>query len=415
MEITICKWKRDANSPVLLMVDNISNTWIDKNSNGRVDLGEDLGYAGEGPNSSLRFLKDEILADFPMVKVTFFVSVDSNKPIRRNYGQAEYSSEINEDGVAAAFFRKLSEEELFEVAYRGRSFSKTRVGGCKLCRGMMSNNMSLQEAEDNINWDKVIFRSIFGRYPDGGKSREIKGVRGINDSLRESGFKWWSGKASLKGKKNCDVSFVEEGLPNIPITLSGDIFNGIKGKKSAAGDIKPAELQRKTKRLWYLLDNKLVIGIQESAASFGADRRKRGRNIYDDRDSLRLVLSFLKNKQVWYCKASELAQYCRLRENLKILCSGSRFNFNYAELAERKIINPRKKTCKKGYSNEITLKLNEKLTEIILPDGSNVRSDDNSSFTIPIMDGDYTVSFIEGGRQSETCYTYCDETMVNTY
>ena len=398
MEITICKWKHDANSPVLLMVDNLSNTWIDKNSNGTVDLGEDSGYAGEGTNSLLRFLRDEILADFPTVKVTIFVSIDSNEPIKRNYSLVEHSYEINEDGVAAAFFKKLSEEELFEVAYRGTNLNKARAGSCKLLRGT-GNNMSVQEAEDKISRDKVIFRSIFGRYPDGGKGQEIKGVGGIYDSLGAQGFQWWSGKASLKGRKNCDVSFSAEGLLNIPMTLSGDIFNGIKGKK-------PAELQRKTKRLWYLLDNRLVIGIAENIAPSKDNKEKRECNIYDDRNSLRLVLSFLKNKQVWYCTASELAQYCRIRENLKVSCSGSRFNFNYAELAERKIINPRMKTYKKGCSNEISLRLNEKLTEIILPDGSNINSDENGSFTIPIMNGDYAVSFIDGGRQFETCYTY---------
>ena len=45
MQIEVCKWYQNADSPVLFMIDDLANLWVDINGDGKVDLGEDWGYA----------------------------------------------------------------------------------------------------------------------------------------------------------------------------------------------------------------------------------------------------------------------------------------------------------------------------------------------------------------------------------
>ncbi|MDD4494045.1 MAG: hypothetical protein PHV32_06800 [Eubacteriales bacterium] len=416
MGMEICKWKHDAASPVLLMVDDLSNTWVDLNSNGTVDFGEDWGFAGNEKNSSFRYLCSEILESFPQVKVTFFIPVGRRAPVSNIYNMPYYSEAINNDGAAAAFLKSVGDDERFEAAFHGTTHGipskEGRITGKRSFVQEWEGFGNLAEAVDTINRGKCIFRDVFGRYPSGGKCPGYEKGRFLNDSIIKTGFKWWCGAVSLKGIKGCDVRALCEGVLDIPTTLTGDYFNSVLGKRRstpkglASALLKPVILNKKIKRLEQLLEKKLVISIQEHIAFSRTDRKRQKPNIFDDRESLLKLLEFLNDKDVWYCTASELNAYCRLRDNARFEFLGSQFRCNYAELNRKKILNPRGKDYREGVTNEISIRFPESWIEIILPDGRNIRSEKNGSFAIPVMEGSYTVSFIEGGPQNETCYTY---------
>jgi hypothetical protein len=75
LNISICKWYNNAISPVLFLIDDFANVWVDVNGNGKIDLEEDWGYAKSGEVSSFRFLNEVILKEFPYIKTTFFMPV----------------------------------------------------------------------------------------------------------------------------------------------------------------------------------------------------------------------------------------------------------------------------------------------------------------------------------------------------
>lgn len=376
MEITICKWKRDVASPVLFFIDELSNTWIDRNANGIADPGEDFGYMGEGRNSSMSFLKDEILAGFPEVKVTLFVSVAGDPNITHDDCQVRYSNDVCEDGVAAAFFRRLAGKERFEAAYNGKSCFREGGDRKRRVKGW-EKHVGLKETEFRLNRDAAAFRDILGRYPEGVSGFGDANAEKFTNLLAERGFKWRGEDLSPKRGKSFDVSCTAEGLYNIPVTLKTGSRHGM------------------LRRLRYLLENKFVISIQEGIAPAGEKGRKGSPDIFADRDSIRRLFECLKDKPVWYCTAGELTQYCRIRDNIRISYNGSRFSFNYSQLSAKKIIKPKTGADEIIPANEITIKLSERLTAIILPDGTNVSSDENGSFTVPVLDGQYGVKFIK--------------------
>ena len=55
MNIEVCKWYKNAAVPVIFMIDDLANVWVDTNGNGVIDPGEDWGYAKKEEHSSFRY------------------------------------------------------------------------------------------------------------------------------------------------------------------------------------------------------------------------------------------------------------------------------------------------------------------------------------------------------------------------
>ena len=106
MKVEKVKWFNNADSPVIFMIDDLANVWIDINRNGKVDLGEDWGYAADGKNSSFNFLNEVILRDFPNVKTTFFVPLD-RKPIIADHKFNAHFGPVNETPKLKSFFKSI--------------------------------------------------------------------------------------------------------------------------------------------------------------------------------------------------------------------------------------------------------------------------------------------------------------------
>lgn len=131
------------------------------------------------------------------------------------------------------------------------------------------------------------------------------------------------------------------------------------------------------KEINFLLENKLVVSIQEHICFARDDGKKQTPNIFDDKRSLIKIFKYLKNKNVWYCTGSELAEYYYLRENIKIVYEeNEKFSFDCTKL---------KKNIER---KEITLKIKGK--EIILPNNNKIDIK-KGIVTLPIIQGKYQI------------------------
>jgi hypothetical protein len=398
MEIEICKWFNNADSPVLLMIDDFANVWVDTNRNGQIDLGEDWGYGKNSVNSSFRYLTEVVLKDFPQVKVTFFTPVGVRVGMVENPIIKSISKYIHCDETTKRFFRMIHENSKYEIAYHGTTHGKVGKTNLDFIQEW-DQFASIDEAIKKIESGKDIYKEVFGHYPKGGKYCGYHPGKYGDDSINKTGFSWWcrywnrgliEDKSCLIGGNdhnpltNFDIKiFGNNQVVDIPSTVSGSHFNGtlntdcfsVKGYIKKV--LKPILLKKKYDELNYLLDNKLVINIQEHIAPSRDDGRRQSPSIFDDLGSLRIIFNFLKDKNVWYCTGTELAQYFILRESLKFVTFKDDF-FSIENTSE-------------DISGQITIKIMpDKNYIIIQPDGTKVLKN-NDAYNIEVFPGDYKI------------------------
>lgn len=389
----ICKWKYNANSPVLFMIDDLCNAWVDLNGNGKIDLEEDFGAGLNEENSSFRFLEQNILKKFPWVKVNFYVPVGKRIGMLRNSKIQMYSNPITDNKKCMKFFENINNNERYELSYHGithgevfeKSEDQKQEWECY---------KTLEEAIEKIKIGKEIFKKAVGKYPKGGKYCGYIGGKYGDKSINETGFLWWH-RFWNKGIENIGgyekdplkaydiVEFGDKNVIDIPSTVIGGLFN-LKSKcffKTTIKYILRSYIKRKKKKeLEFLLTNKLVISIQEHICPARDDGKRQTPNIFDDKNSLIEIFNFLKTKNVWYCTGTELAEYYYLRKNLRVEKNEENFNFNLKNI--NKVIE----------NNEISLKIDIDYKKIKLPNNKIIEIK-NKIVTLPIMIGNY--SFIK--------------------
>lgn len=339
MKIEICKWYKNADSPVLFFIDDLTNLWVDVNGNGIIDMEEDWGYAKDGKNSSFNFLVNNILCLFPEVKVTFFTPVGARVGMIENPEISSVSKAIDFDEESRYFFRKVNDNSKFEIAYHGTNHGK--VGRMREeFRQEWETYQSLDEAVDTINSGREIYKGVFGTYPNGGKYCGYMSNGFSDESIDKTGFKWWCrfwNRGMTEGRElsiggndrnpitNFDLKvFGRNEVVDIPSTVSGNFFTyilknnlfSIKGILKFI--LKRYLINKKNGEINFLLQKKLVISIQEHISPARDDGRRQAPNIFDDRESLIHIFDYLRNKKVWYCTGTELAEYYMTRSKVLI-------------------------------------------------------------------------------------------------
>lgn len=392
----ICKWKYNADSPVMFMIDDLCNSWVDTNGNCKIDRGEDFGHGMYFENSSMRYLEEEILNSFPKVKVNFYVPVGKRIGMLLNSSIKIYSAPINENKEISDFFKNIHKNPRYELSYHGLTHGKVFEKASDQLQEWECYN-SLDEALETISIGKSIFKEVTGEYPKGGKYCGYTGDKYGDESIDKSDFLWWHrhwnggieeecsdlfcGKDKNKLTSFDIKEFGENKIIDIPSTFSGYSFN-IYGKSKLKNLIKlflkPLVMKKKKRKINFILKNKLILSIQEHICPARDDGKKQTPNIFDDKKSLIRIFKYLKNKNVWYCTGTELAEYYYLRKNLIIIKDQNSININT-------------KNIKKNISNkEITIKLNKNYEEIIYPNGKKQKIN-NKIVTIDIIDGNYSL------------------------
>ncbi|WP_224033445.1 hypothetical protein [Clostridium gelidum] len=401
MNISICKWYNNAASPVLFFIDDFANVWVDTNGNGIVDLEEDWGYWKNHKNSSFRFLNEVVLNDFPNIKTTFFTPVGARVGMIENPQVKTVSKMINCDEETKAFFKSINDKENFEIAYHGTTHGKV---------GKTSSDFkqewklfkSIDEAVDTINKGKEIYKTVFGYYPKGGKYCGYEANEFSDESIARTDFLWWCryyNRGLLNDKNHYIYSddfntvtsfdikvFGKNEVIDIPSTVNGGLLTGIfnPNKKTLKGIakiiLKNYLLKKKLNEIEFLLKNNLVISIQEHISPARDDGRRQLPNIFDDKESLKFIFNYLKDKNVWYCTGTEVAEYYILRNNIKFIgINDNGFAIEYIG----------KRNLEKMI---ISIKIDRNNIMIIEPN-SEIVFGDNGVFNIHVQDGLY--KFVE--------------------
>jgi len=312
MKIVKAKWFNDADSPVVLMVDDLNNLCFDINGNGHHSLGEDWGYWRDIYGSSFVFLKNNLVDKFPEIKISFFTVVGN--PIICKYSRGKvYKGTISKDDKTAKFFRRVHLSPNFEIAYHGLTHGVIKDG--RYIHEWLSFN-SIENALRNIEKGQKICKEVFGKELGGGKYPGYASNIYSDESINRAGFLWWCRHWNygnfLKAGNDYSVfemkTFGKNKVVDFPSTVNPSIFPRNPVKKIATLMLRRPYKSLKT-HLDNLLINKKIISIQEHAGAIKTNGIRQSPNIIDDISVLCYIFSYLRRKNVWYATCSEIANY----------------------------------------------------------------------------------------------------------
>jgi len=341
MDIQIAKWKDDAQSPVLFMIDDIANVLMKKSHSSKLKIGEDWGYAAKEKNSMWHFLSKNLLDKFPRIKTTFFLVTDVRVSMRLDETHT-YAKSIDQDEKFITFLKYLDNHPMVELSYHGTTHGTAGLTYDDF-RQEWETFSSLEEAVTQTHRGKELFKKVLGHYPSGGKYCGYKAGDFGDESIAKTGFKWWSyGEDYLKWDKNdknpsytFDLSF-NRGVVNIPTTvdsstLSLKIINKWYKRKYLKSlyyyFVKNMSIE---KHLESLYANQEVISIYEHTSPYRTDKIIQYPNIVSDMDNLNYIFSILSKKDVWYVGGEELADYYIDKEKIELEVNANNFRLNSA-------------------------------------------------------------------------------------
>jgi len=336
MNLKIAKWKNNAISPVIFMIDDIANVVMKKSQDDNLYIGEDWGHFCKEKNSMWDFLYNNLLSKFPEIKTTFFLVTDSRVPMRLNESYT-YTEPIDKNKNFMEFLQYLDKKSNVELAYHGTSHGKAAKEYDDFLQEWETFN-SLEEAIGQTNKGKELFKKVLGHYPSGGKYCGYQAGDFGDESIAKTQFKWWSYNYDyLKWDKNHDnkeYTFdlnMNQGVVNIPTTVDASTLSlKIIKKLFKRKYLKSLYLflvKRKTieGHIESLYQNKEVISLYEHSSPYRTDKVIQYPNIISDIDNLNYLFSLLSKKDVWYATCDELANYYIDRNNIDIKINNNNF------------------------------------------------------------------------------------------
>jgi len=330
MILEIAKWKYNAVSPVIFMVDDIANISIKKSKTKELQVGEDWGQYARDKNSMWDLLYNNLLKKFPNIKTTFFLVTDKRASMALGQ-EYTYTNRIDRDRKFIEFLNYLHSNPKVELAYHGTTHGEARIEYADFLQEWEIFD-TLDEAKQEINRGRELFKRVLGSYPIGGKYCGYKEGRFGDDSISQTGFKWWCyhWDGAIWDKNSTDERYSYEpsyrkGVVDIPSTVDGSTLSlkilkrvfSRKYLKSLYLYIKEGKtIERHIESLY---NHKEVISIQEHSSPYRTDDIIQYPNIVSDIDNLNYIFSFLSKKDIWYATCSELADYYIDRVNSQIV------------------------------------------------------------------------------------------------
>lgn len=288
------KWFNNADSPVMLMIDDLANAWHSKDGNELWDPGGDWGGGLNKENSTIRFLTEKLVNNFPEIKITFF-AVAGKLGLCTKSERFTFAEPLNFSDESRMFFNVLNENGKYEIAYHGFDHG---IPGDKKEDFMQEwkGFKSVEEACEQIQKGKDIFKDVFHMYPSGGKYGGWKYNELADESIDRSGFLWWCRDwmprdiSNRRDDSYYDPQFFGNNfVVALPSTVHGFLWN--------------------KKQINRLLEKKQIISIEEHIASVRPDGLVQTPNVIDDINELKSLFTYLRNKNVWYSTGTEIAKY----------------------------------------------------------------------------------------------------------
>jgi len=376
-------WLHDARSPVMLMVDDLTNAWHNHAGGDRWQAGGDWGGGHDAPGSALRFLEERLLRPFPEVRVTFFTVAGPISAYTHNQ-PFSYAAPLDADPESRAFFRGLATDGRFELAYHGHNHGTagdTTERFVQEFQGFPSASAALAQTKRGLD----TFARAIGAMPRGGKYGGWAYNALADGAIDDCGFLWW-----------CRDWTPRDVAARIPDDYYEPQFFGRNLVVALPSTVHGHFWDRR--QVDVLLARRQLIAIEEHIAPVRPDGMIQTPNIVDDMDDLRRLYQYLRSKPVWHATGTEIASYVIARERALIYdVTRSGFSIRYDGRVDRPLL-----TLVVGAAAVCSPAA--PFIELIAPDGVAIDSSayafDTETYrhrvTVPVMQGRYQVRPLTG-------------------
>jgi hypothetical protein len=371
-------WLHDALSPVVLMIDDLTNAWHSHGGGASWEHGGDWGGGLDHPSGAIAFLEQGLLRDYPEVRVTFFV-VAGQISAYTLHQPFSHAAPLDESEHSAKFFDTLGRDLRFELAYHGLNHgtsAKCTEGFLQEWRGFASAEAALRQTEAGLK----IFHRTTGTRPKGGKYGGWDYNHFAEPTVSACGFDWWCRDWMPRDVTNSiDDAYYEPqyfGPSNVvalPSTVHGHFWD--------------------SRQIELLLAKRQIISIEEHIAPVRPDGLVQTPNIVDDIEQLRQLYRYLRTKKVWHANCSDIAAYFDAREKTVVRdVTLNGFSLSYSGSVQAPTLTLRM-DC-----SALCDKDNPRIA-VVAPSGLEVAADafefDELSYrhliTMPVSDGIYSV------------------------
>lgn len=372
------KWLNDARCPVMLMVDDLTNAWHNRLGGDHWERGGDWGGGLSSADSAILFLEENLLREFPEVKVTFFTVAGPISAYNRHQ-PFSHSASLDENDESRAFFRSLSQDPRFELAYHGFNHGTPGEGSESFTQewqGFRSVTAAVTQTRRGLE----IFSRATGGTPLGGKYGGWDYNGFAEDAVNECGFLWWCRDwtpRNISGRVPDSYYepqfFGRDLVVALPSTVHGYFWD--------------------RRQIDLLFARRQVIAVAEHIAPVRPDGRIQTPNIVDDMGELRRLFKYLRGRPVWHATGSEIASYVVARERSLIYdVTREGFSLRYEGRANNALL-----TLRIDCSAVCTPAL--PVIDVVLPDNGTLDATacrfDTRRYqhlvTVPAMDGRYFV------------------------
>lgn len=288
------KWFNDHDSPVMLMIDDFSNAWNSQNGSGRADFGGDWGGMLKAEGSSFMFLRKNLLDRYPEVKTAFFAVLGRIGPFIETT-PFTFSESFDHMAKSKTFLKEIQFNYNFEIAYHGYQHG---IPGKKK-KDFVQEWESFTTVEGAIqenNKGRDLYKSMLGKYPEGGKYGGWRYNDKADKSISSSGFLWWCRDWMPRDTDNSILDayyepqyFGDTFVVAIPSTVHGHNW--------------------RKKQVDTLLKKRQIISIEEHIGKIKPGCQDQTPNIFDDVKELNQLFAYLRKKNVWYATGTEVADY----------------------------------------------------------------------------------------------------------
>ena len=329
---SIAKWYNNFQAPAVLMIDDLSDAYINVYKN---SYKNDWGYLCDSEGSLFSFFSEKFLSKFPYVKITFFTPYLRHNVINENssYGYKKFN--VGERNLFSVFLRRLQNDG-HEIAHHGSNHGKyinnknpsTVNNWIHEWALFDDTNSGIQITLEGVK----VFKDSCNISIVGGKYCGYITRDNSQEIIDKCNFLYWCDKPSYNVGDYDEGIFGNNKIISFPTNFSGNSFvrltylSGHKKrdkKKKIFKYLQPIYNIYSYFKLYFLYKKQKIISVQEHYSPSTSAGTVQSANVITDLISLNKTFKFLNKFSIWYANCSDIAKYIYTRENSELIIEGN--------------------------------------------------------------------------------------------